>query len=189
MTLVSSDYDLLETFRDCLGLEASITPHMGGFGSSSNRIQWGDRNFYDWLLIIGLMPAKSLRLGPLAIPDEYFADFMRGCIDGDGSIVTYIDRYNTFKSPKYVYTRLFVSIVSASYAFLEWLQGGVARLIDVNGALFLDKESAPGRARIWELKYAKHESIRLLRWMYYAPNIPCLERKHEKAQPFLIDSE
>ena len=33
-----------------------------------------------------MTPEKSLTLGPLAIPDEYFPDFFRGCIDGDGSI-------------------------------------------------------------------------------------------------------
>jgi len=189
MTLVSSNYDLLETFRDCLGLEVAITPHAGGFGSSSNRIQWGDRNFYDWLLSIGLMPAKSLRLGPLAIPDECFADFVRGCIDGDGSIRTYTDRYNTFKSEKYVYERLFLTIVSASFPFLEWLQQSVARLLGINGALFCDKETTLNHAALWVLKYAKHESIRLLKWMYYAPNVACLARKRDIASPFLTESD
>src|SRR2546423_10250786 len=37
----------------------------------------------------GLTPAKSLTLRPLVIPDEYFAEFFRGCIDGDGSVVVY----------------------------------------------------------------------------------------------------
>lgn len=33
---------------------------------------------------IGLTPNKSKTLGPLAIPDEYFRDFLRGEFDGDG---------------------------------------------------------------------------------------------------------
>jgi hypothetical protein len=49
------------------------------------------------------------------VPDEYFVDFLRSCIDGDGSITTYTDRYNTFKNPQYVYARLYVSLVSASF--------------------------------------------------------------------------
>ena len=33
---------------------------------------------------IGLTPNKSKTLAPLAIPDEYFRDFLRGEFDGDG---------------------------------------------------------------------------------------------------------
>jgi hypothetical protein len=67
------------------------------------RLQWTSRRFHSWLMSLGLTPAKSLTIGALEIPDEYFADFFRGCIDGEGSIVTYVDHYNTTKSPKYVY--------------------------------------------------------------------------------------
>jgi hypothetical protein len=60
---------------------------------------------YDALLTIGLTPAKSLTLGPLAIPDDYFPDFFRGCIDGDGSVLVYTDRYHAAKNERYVYRR------------------------------------------------------------------------------------
>ena len=189
MCVVSKDIELLETLRECLNIENSITPHEGGWGDGVYGLQWGSRNFYNWLLGIGLMPAKSLQLGPLIVPDEYLADFTRGCIDGDGTIVTYTDRYNTFKSEKYVYERLFVAITSASYPFLEWLQNSVSRVLGVSGALFLDRDARPNRAAIWELKYAKHESIQLLRWMYYSPDVPCLARKRDKALPFLISAD
>ena len=79
------------------------------------------RRFYLWLMALGLTPAKSLTIGALEIPDEYFADFFRGCIDGDGSIVTYVDRYNVKKDPAYVYDRLYVSLTSASPAFVAWI--------------------------------------------------------------------
>jgi hypothetical protein len=96
---------------------------------------WSDRRACDWLIRLGLTPAKSLTLGSVAVPDEYFADFLRGCIDGDGSIVTYVDRYNTFKSPAYVYTRLFVSIVSATPRFVERLRAMIHRLRGLSGSL------------------------------------------------------
>ena len=98
------------------------------------RLQWGDRPFYGWLQQIGLTPAKSLTLGALSIPDQYFADFFRGCIDGDGSIHAYTDRSHTSKNPKYVYERLYVSLVSASPMFLDWIRGSVRRLIGINGS-------------------------------------------------------
>jgi len=183
LSITSNDVDLLDMVRQRLDLTVPIKPHRGGYGHRCHHIAWSDRRFYDWLTTAGLTPAKSLTLGPLAIPDGYFADFLRGCIDGDGSIITYVDRYNTSKSPAYVYTRLFVSIVSASRRFAEWLQARVRCLRGLSGSLTI-KRSA-GRRDIWCLRYAKRESLALLRWMYYAPDLLCLRRKRDIAAPFL----
>src|SRR5262249_59583585 len=125
-----------------------------------HRLVWRDREFYDWLRSIGLTPAKSLTLGALAIPDDYFADFFRGCIDGDGSILNYTDRYHTKKNERYVYDRLYVSIVSASPRFIEWLQTAGCRLIDVRGSIRVRREA--GKQPGWPPRYAKAESIPIL---------------------------
>jgi hypothetical protein len=183
MSIVSKDTDLLETVRRCLGLVTPIKPHVGGYGTMCHHIVWRDRSFYDWLLGIGLTPAKSLTLGPLKVPDEYFADFFRGCIDGDGSIRVYTDRYHVRKCERYVYERLYVSIVSASRPFVEWLQMIVCRLTGAAGSMTVSHRQ--GAHPLWELRYAKAQSIRLLAWMYYAPSVPCLHRKRAKAERFL----
>ena len=39
ISVVSKDVDLLETLRDCLSLENSITPHEGGWGQGAHRLQ------------------------------------------------------------------------------------------------------------------------------------------------------
>jgi hypothetical protein len=181
--MTSKDTDLLETLRRCLKLRASITPTISGLGLRYWHIQWSDRRLHEWLLGIGLTPAKSLTLGPLAIPEEYFADFFRGCIDGDGSIFSYIDRYHTAKNPRYVYQRLYVSLVSASPAFVRWLQERVESLTGLRGGV--GKRRRQGKRTIWYVRYAKHESMALLRWMYYAPGLPALVRKRRAAEPFL----
>ena len=122
-------------------------------------------------------------LGPLGIPDDYFADFFRGCIDGDGSIVVYTDRYHTAKNARYVYHRLYVSVVSASPAFVRWLQVRIRTLTGLVGAV--GHARAEGRRTMAYLRFAKRESIVLLRWMYHAPGLPALARKRIKAQSFL----
>jgi hypothetical protein len=179
LAITSKDRDLLETVQQCLGLVGGIGRTFSGSGRECLRLQWKHRTFYDWLRGIGLMPAKSLRLGPLAIPDEYIPDFLRGCIDGDGSIVTYVDRYNTAKDPEYVYDRLFVSLVSASPRFLDWVRASVLRLRGLSG--FLTVKRGIGHHDTWCLKYAKRESVTLLKWIYYAPDVPALARKRQKA--------
>ena len=163
IAIMSNDTDLLALVRQRLRVIAEVRPHRGGYGIRCHHLIWSDRRFYDWLTSIGLTPAKSLTLGPLAIPDEHFADFFRGCIDGDGSIVSYVDRYNTFKSPSYVYTRLYVSVASASVRFIEWLQASVRRLANVAGHLHVSQPS--GRHPVWRLRYAKRESLEVLRWI------------------------
>ena len=132
---------------------------------------------------IGLTPAKSLTLRPLAIPDAVFADFVRGCIDGDGSVTVYVDRHNTDKSERYVYERLYVKLVSASRVFLDWVQATIRRILSMRGSITVQR--AQGRSPLWTLRYAKSESIELLRWIYYSPTVPCLARKRATADPFL----
>ena len=183
LSLTSKDRDLLETFRACLNIGAAITPHGSGHGSAGLRVQWGDRHFYDWLVGIGLTPAKGLTLRPLAIPDALFADFARGCIDGDGSVTVYVDTYNTNKSERYVYERLYVSLVSASHVFLDWMQATIYRVFSLKGSITVRRTE--GRSPIWRLRYAKSESIELLRRIYYSPTVPCLTRKRAIAEPFL----
>ena len=184
IAIMSNDTDLLDLVRRRLGLDADVKPHRGGYGTRCHRLLWADRRFYAWLASIGLTPAKSLTLGPLAVPDEYFVDFFRGCIDGDGSIVSYIDRYNTFKSASYVYTRLYVSIVSASFRFIEWLRASVQRIAHLAG--HVNVQRSVRRHDVWRLRYAKRESLALLRWMYYVDGVSCLERKRRIAAPFLV---
>jgi hypothetical protein len=110
MSLVSRDLDQIETLRHCLQLEAPISRVRSATGFL-HKVQWHDHDLYDWFL--RLTPAKSRTIGPLAVPDELFADFFRGCIDGDGSVLVYTDRYHAAKCPHSVYERLYVSLVSA----------------------------------------------------------------------------
>ena len=83
----------------------------------------------------------------------FSGDFLRGCIDGDGSIVTYRDRYNTKKSPGYVYDRVFVSLVSASPNFLRWIQSSIRRLRGLSGHITVVRSRNPKFHDLWRLRY------------------------------------
>ena len=64
--------------------------------------------------------------------------FLRGCIDGDGSIIVYTDRSQISKNERYVSERLWISLVSASPTFIEWMRDTVARLRGIRARKFLD---------------------------------------------------
>jgi hypothetical protein len=183
LSITSKDRDLLDTVKDCLGLTNALGVTTNGRGGRYWKLQWRDRRFYEWLTVVGLTPAKSLTLGPLAVPDEFFADFLRGCLDGDGSILVYTDRSHTAKNPRYIYERLYVSLVSASRPFIDWMASTLRRLLGARSAVHL--KSKPAGAPVYVLRFAKKASIQVLRWIYYKPAVPCLARKHARAISFL----
>jgi len=131
----------------------------------------------------GLDAGEEFDAWPASGPGPVFADFFRGCIDGDGTILVYTDRYNAVKKQDYVYERLYVSLVSASQPFLDWVRARVCALVGVDGDI--SERSSQSLRSLWRLRYAKANSIRLIGWMYYAPNPPCLARKRIKAERFL----
>ena len=182
LTVVSADRDLLESLRACLVIENRIGDRYTR-GRRYYRLQWSDRNLYEWLIRIGLHPAKSLTLGQLAVPDACFADFFRGCVDGDGSILTYTDRYHAAKNSRYVYERLYVVLFSASPPFLDWVRSVVQRIVGVGGAVGTSR--VPNHNSRFQLRYGKRASLKLLNWIYYAPTVPCLARKRATADAFL----
>ncbi|HET8569545.1 MAG TPA: LAGLIDADG family homing endonuclease [Candidatus Limnocylindria bacterium] len=117
----SKDRELLEIFRRCLGTEAPI-----GRNREAWRAQIIHVAFYRWLLGIGLQPRKSLTLGALRVPDAVLSHFVRGAIDGDGHISTYIAVPNRSRYPDHTYRRLAVRLFSGSRPFLEWMAARLA---------------------------------------------------------------
>lgn len=161
----SKDVELVEYVRECLGPRNRITrKHRGDGIRRYFHAQISDVAVYRWLCSLGLTPRKSLTLGPLAIPDEYFADFLRGSLDGDGSIMVYQD--SVFPNS----LRLYVRFCSGSRSHLDWLQVTTARLWSLKGY-----QTTVTRA--FRLNYAKRESLELLKRLYYASDIACLHRK------------
>lgn len=172
-TFVSKDLEQIKNIKKCLGITAQ--EHQRPYGKDWNtplyyRLQWGDVTLYDFLLSIGLTANKSLTLSALAIPDEYFFDFFRGHLDGDGCFYSYFD-------PRYPSSFMFyLTIVSGSQAHIFWIQNTLSRLIGVRGHITSNKK----HQHITQLKYAKRESEILLNKIYERPRAVCLKRKKLK---------
>jgi hypothetical protein len=123
---------------------------------------------------IGLTPAKSKTLGKLYISRKYFVDFLRGYFDGDGCSFSYYDPV----FPKSF--RFYVSFISASPSFLNWLREEIRIKIGINGHLC----RYSGKDYI-QLRYAKKEAIVLSNKLYYRTGVPLLRRKHKKVKDAL----
>ena len=170
---ISKDIDLIKTFKRCLGLSNKITPKTSGYSKKIyHKIQFGNVQFYRWLLKIGLMPNKTKIIGKLHLPNKYLPDFLRGHLDGDGYV-------RAFQDPVYSNSkRLYTTFHSASLKHLKWIQKRLNQHKGIQGWIEYS-------TRVWRLTYAKSESKVLLPFLYYDKNIPCLKRKRNIIESFL----
>lgn len=187
ITFVSKDLEQIRNFKVILELNNKLGVTRNA-RSEAYRVQFGNVQFFDWLRSIGLMPNKSLIMGEIKLPDKYFVDFLRGHLDGDGSIRTYTDFYNAKKKSSYVYERIFVTFISASEKHILWLHGKIKKIIGVNGAIHRSKTIAR-KNPMYTIKFAKKESLILLSKIYYSEMVPCLSRKRILYENFLSKAE
>lgn len=173
--LTSKDAQLIKIFKKCLNIKNKIGPKNNGYKAKKYfHIQFGDVNFYRFLLNIGLMPKKSKIISELKIPDNYFFDFLRGHFDGDGTFYSYWD-------PRWKSSFMFYAVfISASRKHLDWLREALYKFLKVKGHV-----SRTSRRDIYYLKYAKKESQKILGKMYYNQAVTCLKRKRLKIEKTL----
>jgi len=171
INFTSKDLEMIHLFQKSLDIEV----HIGKKANSTSKekcyfvTQFGDVLFYQFLMGIGLMPNKSKLIGEIKIPGKYFFDFLRGSFDGDGCTYSYWDK--RWKSSFMFYT----CFVSASPPHITWLREEIQKRIGIRGHVTMD-----GRHILQQLKYAKADSLKLLRKMYYSRNVMCLSRKRLK---------
>ena len=172
---VSKDTSLVRLFKKCLGIKNKISVKTSGYSNKTGEYyftQFGNVKFYRDLLAIGLTPNKSKNISMLTIPEKYFADFLRGHLDGDGTIRTYND--SAYPNNR----RLYTTFMSASKVHIDWLQSKIKKLYGVIGRV----RAVP---RAWILVYGKNESKILIRVLYYSWKIPFLQRKRQLVKNYL----
>lgn len=166
----SKDLEQINNFMKCLGLWNKIGRKKSGSSDKLYfRVQFGSVKFYQFLLKIGLGPAKSKNIGELDIPDKYFFDFLRGEFDGDGCFYSYFD-------PRWKSSFMFyIVFISASYEHIKWLRKKLNQFLGLKGHITNDKERIT-----YQLKYAKKESVKILKKIYIKKGDIFLKRKYLK---------
>lgn len=186
----SSDMDLILTVKRLLTLQAHILENSNDTYAKKPcyRLDWSDITFYNWLVSIGLMPAKSLIIGAIDVPDRYFRDFLRGHLDGDGTVMSYIDKSNFYHGRNYIAIRLYLKFISASRLHLEWLLRQIRLLALVHGSFESKMTIIGGKAHyIYTIKFSKNEALKLLDWIYYQEDLPSLQRKSGFARQLMAE--
>jgi hypothetical protein len=150
-------------------LSGKISKKSRGGGSEKKyfRVQFSNVLLYDFFNKIGIENNKSLTINKVNVPAALMPDFLRGLLDGDGSITI-------FNHPESQFAQIRIRFSSASKIFLVWLQKEL-KLV-ANGGYILRS------SRCWQLIYAKTDSIGLIKYMYYKNNVVCLGRKERLAR-------
>ncbi len=172
--LTSKDKEQLVNFMKCLGIKNKIGFKSGFSGKRAMRVQFSDVNFYNFLFDIGLMPKKSKVLEAIAVPAKYFFDFLRGDFDGDGTFYSYWD-------PRWRSSYMFYTVfMSASEGHIFWMRDEIFQRLGIKGHITIT-----GKTPMYQIKYAKAESLILLPKMYYNAKVVCLSRKRKKIEAAL----
>ena len=143
-----------------------------------SRLQFSDTKFYKHLLNLGITPKKSLSLGVITVENKYFGDFLRGVIDGDGNISSWIHKDNQTR-------QWCLRIYSASYVFLEWIKISIRDNFHVDGRLYTLKPKGRNK-KIYRLKFGKKAAKIVLLHTYYSESL-ALERKLLKVKEIVLD--
>src|SRR5438093_1590760 len=182
----SEDREQVEAFLRCIGRpNAHVSKDRD---KTYFRVQLGDVELYRFLGDAGLTPRKSLTLGPLSFPPEYFWDVLRGLIDGDGSVKNYIHRPVRARYPLLTYERLQVVFHSASLPHMEWLRRQLGDR-GVRSALIVDDRLPPKRISenpMYRVTLGKYAAITVLSAIYADPDAPRLARKWRTWHDFYL---
>lgn len=166
----SKDLELVKAIKKCFNLNNKICRKQRGVQPKKwyYRIQFGNKKLYTFLIKIGLTPNKSKSLTYLSIPEEYFCDFLRGLIDGDGTI-------GYFMHPESKEKQFRIRIASGSKGFLEWVESEINKFLSIKGKIC----QVP---RTYELCYYKKASKKIADFIYFRSGVICLKRKFEIAK-------
>lgn len=177
INFTSKDKELADLFVSILKIKNKVAIKSSGSIREKRYyfVQFGDVNFYKFLLGIGLTPKKSKILGTISIPDKYFFDFLRGSFDGDGCSYSYWD-------PRWRSSFMFyLTFVSASPKHIQWLQEKIFNFLNIKGHITKSENQS-----CYQLKYAKFESTKLIPRLYNKSKHARLERKYKKVYNALV---
>jgi hypothetical protein len=178
ITITSKDYDLLEQVQDIVLREVTGRKNAIIKTSTAWCYRFTSHVFYDFCSAVGLTVNKSLTIGHLNVPKEFFRHVLRGIIDGDGSLRVYTKKGCNFR-------HLQIRIVSGSKVFLEWTHSMCCEVFEVKGGGFckVNKRQWTEDKQYWELVYSHYDSLRITHATYQDASY-FLRRKYDVTKEF-----
>lgn len=177
--LSSKDHEWLESIAKFVGSNLRIHKYKENyFGLRIIR-----NEIAQWFINHGCFPRKTYTVTLPNIPDKYFSDFMRGCIDGDGSIGTYFSNNRANRSCK---------LICANEKFLQEIQT-VLNTKNIKSSITnrgkqnskLNGKNIIATVNSYSLNFSGINCLKLLEYTYYKNHKISLNRKLYKANEII----
>lgn len=168
LTITASEKDKshLEKIRKLL---ESTKPLLFSPKTKSHRLIVNNKKLCQTLINLGVVPRKSLKVRFPKIPPKYLSHFLRGIVDGDGSVL-YCDRK---VSPYFC-----IRISSGSRKFLEDLTNQIKRQLKIKSTIqkwgknvYLTEYSCSRGKKFAEFIYANAQMFLERKYLVYKKNV------------------
>lgn len=145
----SNDRDHLETIAQIVGVPHHIVRQ--GMLARCYNLVFANKRMYEDIEALGGTPHKSSTIGFPSVPDWFLADFLRGVVDGDGSLYLCRGRHPG------------LSIVSGSQSFLIEL---VERIEATTGVPTPRLRRDKRKRSVWAVRWEGIRAKCLVGWLY-----------------------
>jgi hypothetical protein len=187
--LKSKDKDWLCSIRDIISPQTQVKKAKR---SNCYRLRIANKKIATWLVEHECVPNKSLKVKMPQVPVKYLPDFIRGCIDGDGSIGTFKRTNGTSKKQ---YATQVCYIVSGSKCFIQEMQEqlkqhnlhSTTRVKRTKGRITIlkDGQKIIGKHDQYIIQFTGKYCQDILRYCYYPGVQLFMTRKKNKANEII----
>jgi len=171
--ITNKDKKHLENIRDIVLPSQNIGSKCNGSSKEKkyHYIQTTNKQICKDLINLGIVPQKTYNLGPIKVPNKYFADFARGFFDGDGSV--YIQPVNGTPQIK-------VCFVCASSSFITEFNKQLCKNINIpQKNIHKQISKIKNKVPIYSIDLYIDDCERLARFMYKNNPTLYLPRKYK----------
>jgi hypothetical protein len=180
----SADIDWLSSIRDIICPELPIRQYNG-----AGVIQMDCTPLANWCIEHQCTMKKSLNVRFPNLPSKYLPDFIRGCIDGDGSITHGNYKTTNRYGSEYYYECFNCYICGSSFDFLSKMKEELQSAGLSSSLSKINKSSHNFHGRIitpkhphYRITFGGKTCYKLLNWAYYPDHELSMTRKALKAQ-------
>jgi len=160
--ICSKDRDMLETVATLIGQNEGIRPKNNG---RAWRVVFSSKPVTDFLRSIGLTEKKSLTIDWPLIPKQWESSFLRGVLDGDGSVAIRHDREGQQVADCAIH--FYTASPSFGGKMMQWL-------INQN----ITAQMRLSHTTVWTITIKEQSSVRKLYTLLYpCASVPTLHRK------------